>query len=369
MSNNVLPVHVNDAPLQYTTFEEKLSWACRRARVDDVANIGVILPGGKVQLDKTFKADFNTGSNPSNPDHLVNGLKIIGNDTVIEWAGDKDQAMFDFPSPNDLTIEGPLVLDGMNQTGVIGIHISWGAYANRNGGFYNTIKQVEIRDCYTGFYMGHMMGPDHRDMILELVRVRNSSIGYVFEGANIANVILRNCGVVNFCIGVESRAIGNKKFEDGDVQDPWGNPYAWDEYTTDVWQSRVDTRSDGHYAKGGAPNIKVENFLAHSTLPQQTFAFYSDGGGVTVRDCRIEGPNCSAYMSDGGNQTFATTRLVNTLDNVSCHGISPNKNVEMNGGKPLRINSGFYEGEIHQTKGEMKLTNDPVYNLLVVQND
>ena len=361
-------IFVLDAP-ETLTWEDRIRWAVRTAYHQNVD--AVVLPQQNIKFEGTCDLSRWT-SGDRGATHCLSGIKIIGNGCQIRWnstASGENKAFFELPSPDFIHIVGKLILNGQTTSGetvdgTIGIWYRGGWEYEKNASRQIKFSLIVVKNCWTGFWVGDMGGPDLVGTKFELCRTENCEYGWVFQGPNVTGMTLDTCFSTGFKVAV--RAIGQGSLDvtntiTSEAGDPWwfefnipgssaGNQWLHTTFPGDVWANRMIAGTTT--LKGGGPTCTVYNFIAHS-LAENVVTFQSEDACIWVRDARLEGVDNLAWKNTGNQLPDPdTTRLHSLLDNVDSVRVGGGA-IEMNGGRPLRVVGGRHYSVEHVDRADI----------------
>lgn len=361
-------------------FHAKLVQAVCIARAQDVP---LIMPGGQVDLSQTWVWSEVEGAKDASD--LFDNMTIVGNGTVIKWTGGTDSAMFEMPSPNRVTIQGPMFLDGQGVSGVIGMWCRTAWDFNRNGMRNLDVQNVSFQNLAVAGWVGDALGPDFRPNQFNCCFVTGCEKGFVFQGPNVTTTTISGSSINCSVYGVElidsatdvDGLLFDATFASGKITDPWGNAWTPDmhdnaDYPTGppVWNARVlDSSGDARGSAGyggdaeakvivGGPVVSVRDCDAAMSLPSSVF--------LKVRRCsvhassiRLEGSGDLYECTETWFPGFAATRFYSVIEDCT----SANSGVAINnqGGPPVVVKGGRYSGTIETHASATTYMVGPIY--------
>jgi len=354
-------IYVNGLP--GTDISDNIQKAIDQARA---ANGGrIVLPPGDYTVTRTLQL---AGSAKRFPKGGPRGIALTGAGsgagTRLHYRGPPGSVVLDMPAPWGCTVAN-LSIDADNTPGVIGIHYRGGYDRGVNGGKSNLFDNLIFSRMAVGLWIGDAFGPDLVGGTFRTVRAMYVRIGVLVEGANVTGMAFYNLSVSSWneaavkLIGHTARRVReNAEDRVPDPEQP-GEPAVIVHAVTGEELFRKDIpeyalkrrtfsgefRGFGPFlwAGGGAPDVTLYNFNAHSADPT-TWAIDTNWGSIRVYTARIEGPG--GIMRRSSNMTSG--RFADVLVDVcatSPGGVAGNA-IEYRGQGPFYLIGGVYEANI-----------------------
>ncbi|MCF7847758.1 MAG: hypothetical protein K9M45_02820 [Kiritimatiellales bacterium] len=334
-------------------------WRLRRNRAEgidthadgvafaDIRNVWAAMQGGAVQ-------------------DLARGLHLRGQSTAttrLVWAGDPDQVVIDIPAPYGVRVSN-LAIDGNNTEGLIGIRYRAGWEFGVNGGKRNDFDQLEITRVDVGIHVGGPFGPDLVGSTFRQILVQSSRIGFLLEGANVAEMHFNECFLVHLeeagfkLVGHGGRELRSLEQKDDPMPERPTVDYAGRELFHEQMPERlvndkvhtrphpdVNVGEDAMWVGGGGPSITVRQLVAAMGDPRG-WLFDSNGSNFRIENVRKEGSGgLLRVQADFRRQSVRFNDILIDI-NATTEGGPTGNTIEYEGKGPLYIIGGTFEGPI-----------------------
>lgn len=239
-------------------------------------------------------------------DHSSNRTECSALSTVLVWDGPEDSVVIDLPAPWNVVFRD-FSVDGQYKKGCVGIRYRAGYEFQANGGKSNHFSRLGFFRLDTAIEVGGPMLPDLVGSTFSEISVEHVRIGFLFFGANVAEMWLSQCKFNNFtaaAIKLQGYPIREARYaaqrrdrpqNDTVLRDSNGNEIFYEDIPAFARRDRMlpcppFCAADGtsRLVGNGGPSVVIEHIVAAS---HYTSAWLVDSNGPSVRltNVRCEG--------------------------------------------------------------------------------